>query len=110
MTSTYDYQPGRHRNPDHDSSIDGARMAGNTSKNFRDQLLLEFSYVPETGWTDYEAGRAAGLLDTCYWKRVGELRLLGFVEFTGERRKAPSGVARKVSRITEAGLEYLGKP
>jgi len=108
MSDGYDYQPGRHRNPDHESSVDGARAAGGTSKRFRDQLLLEYSYVPGTGWTDQEAGRAAGLLDTCYWKRTGELRALGLIEWTGERRKAPTGVARKVSRITEAGQEYLG--
>ncbi len=39
--------------------------------------------------------------------RVSELRKLGLVESTGERRRNPSGQSAAVQRITSLGLEVL---
>lgn len=41
------------------------------------------------------------------WKRVSDLKNLGFLEATGQRREARSGRMQEVYAITPAGLEAL---
>ena len=57
--------------------------------------------------TDDEAAAAAGLLNSCYWKRSSELRYLGFIEPTGQIRTGRAGVGRIVCQITHEGTRVL---
>jgi hypothetical protein len=71
------------------------------------------SLPDNSGLTDEEAAKRAGLENTCYWKRCGELREDGLIEWvldnTGEirTRLGWSGVDRGICRITEAGKQTL---
>ena len=67
------------------------------------RLLVVFSEKLPDGLTDEEAAHAAGLINTEYSKRCGELRKRGFLELTGEERPGASGQPRVVSRITVDG-------
>lgn len=90
------------RNPDYDTSHEGAAKAELTKENIQQKLLVVWYGAGPKGFTDEEAAEAAGLTDTCFWKRAGELRAQGKIKFTDEKRRGRKGVARKVSAfVTE---------
>lgn len=103
----------RHRGSDHTTSVQGAEDVSKRAPTQRIRLLVEFEQAGIIGLTDEEAGELAGLAMSCYWKRCGELRRDGLIEFIpeteqGAYRKGTAGVARRVSVITTAGrLEAL---
>lgn len=57
------------------------------------------------GLTDHEMSAMIRGLQTSYGKRRGELRDMGMIEDSHERRPAPSGSSAIVWRITKAGME-----
>ena len=57
------------------------------------------------GLTDEQAVEISGLVGG--WKRCSDLRRLGFITDTGERRKTLGGCQAMVCRITPAGIEAL---
>lgn len=89
------------RNPDHDTSHEGAAKASETKETVQRKLLAAFHGAGAKGFSDEEAAEAAGLTDTCYWKRCGELRKAGSIQYTGEKRQGRKGVSRKVSAFVE---------
>lgn len=99
--------PPNTRRHDYDTSIDGAVSVMMRARSQRFLLLEVFASWGDTGCTDEEAAKGAGLLRSCYWKRCGELRVLGLIAFTGERAKGDAGVNRLVSAITPKGQEVV---
>lgn len=89
------------RTPDHDTSIEGAAKASESSEKMQAKLLAAYRAAGPSGLTDEEAGRDAGVLGQVYWKRCGELRRSGDLVLTGEKRLGAKGVRRIVSRISE---------
>ena len=57
------------------------------------------------GLTDEQAVEISGLVGG--WKRCSDLRRLGFITDTGDRRKTLGGCQAMVCRITPAGIEAL---
>ena len=80
----------------------------------RDRLLAQYGKA-YLGLTDEEAAVNAGLEKSCYWKRCGELRELGYISTmqkpgfaaAEETRKGSAGVSRIVCWITAEGEDYL---
>jgi hypothetical protein len=72
-------------------------------------LLRAYSDAGNRGFTDEQAAYRSGLLGSCFWKRCGELRDLGYIKQPeGEPvRKGTSGVSRIISVITQDGVDYL---
>lgn len=92
-----DRDPPMVRTPDYDASHEGAAKAGLTKKNIQAKLLVVWYRAGEKGLTDEECAEAAALTDACYWKRAGELRAQGKIQYNGEKRKGRKGVSQKVS-------------
>ncbi|MCA6298344.1 MAG: hypothetical protein IM624_03995 [Phenylobacterium sp.] len=59
--------------------------------------------------TALEVCEAAQVPREALQPRLSELRRLGQIEATGERRRNPSGKSAAVLRLTDLGLAYLGK-
>ena len=57
------------------------------------------------GLTDEQAVEISGLVGG--WKRCSDLRRLGFITDTGDRRKTLGGCQAMVCAITPAGIEAL---
>lgn len=89
------------RTPDYDTSIEGAAKANETKENLQTKLLAAFHGAGPNGFTDEQAAEAAGLVDSCWWKRCGELRAQGRIAYTGDKRKGRKGVDRKVSAFVQ---------
>ena len=71
----------------------------------RHLALLAFSRHWKSDATADEIQAATGI--DGIWKRVSDLKNLGFIEATGQRREARSGRMQEVYAITPAGLEAL---
>jgi hypothetical protein len=70
--------------------------------------LLAFYYQSLTGLTDEEVAEIAeqsGFAIRGYWKRCSDLRRLGLVQDTGQRRTLSSGRLGMVCVITQQGIE-----
>lgn len=72
-------------------------------------LLVFYTQAGEQGLTDEEAGIRSGLKDkgANYWRRCSDLRALGLIEPTGEKRISTMRELRMVCRITAAGRAVL---
>ncbi len=57
----------------------------------------------------YEASVKSGMIDrsACPWHRVSDLKRLGLIEPTGEKRKGATDRMQMVHRITEKGRAAL---
>lgn len=107
MQTELDFSPGRTRNPDHPTSIEGAKSIGYRAGSQKARLLSVYQRAEEAarlwatdpGLTDEEAAGMANLTRTCYWKRCGELRADGKIVPTGETRLGNAGVPRIVCRL-----------
>lgn len=91
----------RHRKDDWSTSVEGAKSVALRAGTQKRRLLE--AYAEGATLTDEEAAERAELTHTCYWKRCGELRDLGYIEFTGETRTGGAGVQRIVCSITPNG-------
>jgi hypothetical protein len=99
---------GRTRRGDYATSKAGARAVSFRAGTQKALLLRAFADAGPSGLSDDEAAQNAGLSPTsCYWKRCGELRAVGLIQFTGEERQGSAGVDRMVSTITAAGETAL---
>lgn len=94
-------EPPRTRTGDYETSNEGAVKVATRAGAQKLELLKSFDVLGDL--TDEEAAISAGLPHTCYWKRCGELRAAGLIEFTGDTRVGVAGVRRRVSVITERG-------
>lgn len=81
--------PGARRR-DPDTSIAAAEREPNQRQRDRDLALVLHRDHPE-GLTDFELADLMGRQQTSAGKRRGELRDMGFIRATDERRPAPSG-------------------
>ena len=95
-----DLVPTRARADGPETSMAGAQDVSSRAPTHRDALLEVFRQYP-SGITDEQAAAEADLLHTCYWKRCGELRRLGLIKYTDERRRGSAGVARRVSKVVQ---------
>lgn len=94
------------RTGDYDTSIAGAASIRMRRRSQQFKLLREFCIAGDTGLTDEEAADAAQVPTlSCYWRRCTDLRQLGLIEATDQRRKGEAGVPRIVSVVTEKGKE-----
>jgi hypothetical protein len=89
-----------HRNTDPDTSREAAARQRVTDR----RLALNLHRQHPDGLTDFELADLMGRQQTSAGKRRGELRDLGYVEDSGQRRPAPSGAKAIVWRITEQGM------
>ena len=105
--------PGRTRAGDHSSSRKGAASVRMRAGSQKALLLLAHLRRYPGSLSDVDAAVNAGLYhdrQTCWWKRCGELREAGLIEFTGEEVKsATTGETVKTSRLTEAGRALAEK-
>jgi hypothetical protein len=98
--------PPRTRTGDYETSNEGAIKVATRAGAQKMELLKCFAINPH-GLTDEQAADSAKLIRTCYWKRCGELRAAGLIEFTGDTRVGIAGVRRRVSIITERGRSVV---
>lgn len=97
----------RTRATDPATSAAGARDVAFRAGSQKAKLLRAFA---EGEYTDEQAATKAGLsLRSCFWKRCGELRDAGLIEFTGQVRQGSAGSACGVSRITATGLRLTSE-
>jgi hypothetical protein len=92
----------RHRANDHETSTQAASDVSFRAGTQKAKLLLAFA----TGFTltDEQAAIEAGLsLRSCFWKRCGELREMGLIEFTGNTVMGSAGSSVGTSLVTPAG-------
>ena len=72
------------------------------------KLLVAYAIAGSEGLTNFEAGEAARLLHTCYWKRCSELRRKGYIASMDiERINPASGAKQMVNVITDDGKKAL---
>jgi hypothetical protein len=101
------FTPGSRRS-DPDTSHAAADRHPALRHNDRRAALLAHDEHPG-GLTDFELADIMGRQQTSAGKRRGELRDLGFISDSGERRPAPSGSMSIVWRITNLGkISALG--
>jgi len=93
-----DERPGRHRKNDRATSIAGAADVAYRAGSQKRKLADVYAEVYPDSLTDDEAAKMAGLLDSCYWKRCGELRQDGVITETNFTRQGRAGVQRLTSR------------
>lgn len=98
--------PGGYRHDDPQTSKDAA-LRPFKRESLRHKLLIAYSDAGPAGLTDEQAGTNAAIA-MGGWKRCSELRTLGLIETTGERRESSMGADQQVCRITFAGRRMLG--
>ncbi len=103
-------QRGRARRNDHATSIAGAADVAKRAGGQKAKLLSAYSNAPQ-GLNDEEAAERAGVpMRSCWWKRCGELRVLGLItelkDANGETvtRLSSANVPRIVCVITPLGI------
>ena len=95
------------RAADPDTSAAGARAVKYRRGSQAMKLLATYEYAD---LTDEQAGVLSGLASDArcgFWKRCSDLRRLGLISDSGERRNTLSGTSAMVCFITPAGIEAL---
>ena len=90
------------------TSVNGAIDLQLRSPSQRLRLLAAFFWAGPIGLTDEEAAEHTGLVNqrrACWWRRCGELRSQGLIEFTDGTRTGDAGSDRAISVITPKGVE-----
>ena len=105
MDDRYPAHPGS-RGPDGTSQLAAVEMARHAQPLRRRALETLNRIGPATALEVCEASKVPR---EAMHPRLSELRALGYVEATGERRRNPSGKSAAVLRLTDLGLAYLGK-
>ena len=101
------YKSPLHREPDHETSIQGARDVKHRRTSQAMRLLAEYK---KGDLTDEEAAVRSGIAalpKACYWKRCSELRANGYIVDTGATRIGSAGSAQMICAITPEGLAAL---
>jgi len=105
MNSVYPYQPGS-KGPDGTSQAAAVAMA-RSAQTLRRRALATLNQLGVA--TSLEVVEAAKVLKEALQPRLSELRALGLVEPTGERRRNPSGKSASVLRLTDRGRAALAE-
>jgi len=105
MDDRYPTHPGS-RGPDGTSQLAAVEMARHAQPLRRRALETLNRIGPATALEVCEASKVSR---EAMHPRLSELRALGYVEATGERRRNPSGKSAAVLRLTDLGLAYLRK-
>jgi len=95
------------RATDPDTSRAGAQAVKYRKGSQALKLLAVYEYADIT---DEQAGILSGLANDArcgFWKRCSDLRRLGLITDTGERRNTLSGVSAMICAITATGIEAL---
>lgn len=87
------------------TSQDAASSVAPAAPSLRRQALLWLAKLMKA--TVLEVVCASGISREALQPRFSELRRMGLVEPTGERRRNPSGKSAAVLRLTQAGREAL---
>lgn len=103
------------RDLDPQTSKDAGALVAPRRGSQAHRLLMTFNEHRVAGLTDEQAAARTTLKTgqtmiearVCWWKRCSDLRALGFIEATGERRQGSLGADQMVSRITVEGFEAL---
>jgi len=101
------YKSPLHREPDHETSIQGARDVSSRRVTQAKRLLAEYR---QSSLTDEEAAVRSGIAalpKACYWKRCSELRANGYIVDTGTTKIGSAGSSMMVCTITPEGLAAL---
>ncbi len=96
-----------YRRTDPATSKQAAERRGPIGRLIDRQRVLRVHRDNPAGLTDFELAAKLGRQQTSAGKRRGELRDVGMIEATAERRPAPSGSPAIVWRITPTGVEFL---
>jgi hypothetical protein len=92
---------------DPDTSRQGAQAVKPRQGSQAMKLLEMYEYAD---LTDEQAGVLSGLASDArcgFWKRCSDLRRLGFIQDSGDRRMTLSGTPAMVCFITDVGREAL---
>jgi len=92
---------------DPETSQKAAVAAERRAPSQRDRLLSAYMTAGDRGLTDEEAGAAAGLSGSGYWKRCSDLRNLGLIAPLGPVRQVSSGLMAQVCVITPEGWRRM---
>lgn len=103
MSERYPYSPGS-KGPD-GTSQEAAKAIAPSAKSLRGLALRTLGKLGSA--TVLEAVPVAGVPREALQPRFSELRAMGLVEATGERRRNPSGKSAAVLRLTEEGRAAL---
>lgn len=101
------------RTTDPDTSRQAAYDQQNNSRaNRRKALRFYYESDREDGWAafEFEAAVPEGYAGSCYWKRLSELRDMGYIAEVGRRTNPATKQPQIVNRITGLGCEELGYP
>ena len=106
--SLFDESPGRARKGDYETSKAGAKDVQPRAGSQKAKLLEAFRQAHPKSLTDEQAAILAGVpMMSCYWKRCGELRDLGLIEWvmlpdgSHETRDGSQGTMRNTSRAVQ---------
>ena len=94
------------RGPDGTSQLAAVEMARHAQPLRRRALETLNRIGPATALEVCEASKVSR---EAMHPRLSELRALGYVEPTGERRRNPSGKSAAILRLTDRGIAYLRK-
>lgn len=94
---------------------DTSHMAAGINRCRRNELMRELLYAfvsgGNSGFTDEQAYHRMAHVDggdRSWWKRCSDLRQLGFILPTGEKRKTVTGAYARVCSITKDGRAAVG--
>lgn len=97
------------RASDPQTSHDAAEEHPVLRRKDRVAVLLAHYHNAARGLSDFELADIVGRQQTSAGKRRGELRDLGLIEATEERRASPSGSTAVVWRITAEGRRFASE-
>lgn len=90
------------------TSKDGWEQVQVRAGSQRARLLRAYADAGDGGLTNHEAGVAADLLNSCYWKRCSELKEAGYIASNEKERVNPAtGSKQSVCVLTPAGLKKV---
>ena len=98
----FDFGPGARATDPETSHIAAKRPAWRARRDRTYVLIAHYEH--SSGLTDFELAALLEKQQTSVGKRRGELRDMGFIEETQDRRPAPSGSPAIVWRITQDGI------
>ena len=87
-----------------DTSEDAAESQASRAEQLRERALTAYRDAGQRGLTADECARVIGATVLAVRPRVTELRQLGWITRTGERRQNDSGLGASVLVITDGGL------
>lgn len=96
--------PGRHRTTDPETARLAAEAAGERLNEHQWLVLASLIEAGRDGLIDHDHEARNGLIQTSAGKRRIELVRLGLVQWTGRKRRSPSGQLARVWGVTARGV------